>query len=139
MRRYINSILAGFAIGIAALCFMKGGLYAGAALFAFGLSAIVYSKWPLFTGMAGFFTDWKSFGWLWPMLLLNGIGTFLAAMLGIDMNLGEAAQTLVDVRVGRGFAGCILPAIGCGFIMSVSVKFARQGKWIPKINGIHFP
>lgn len=136
MRRYINSILAGFAIGIAALCFMKGGLYVGAALFAFGLSAIVYSKWPLFTGMAGFFTDWKSFGWLWPMLLLNGIGTFLAAMLGIDMNLGEAAQTLVDVRVGRGFAGCILPAIGCGFIMSVSVKFARQGKWIPLILGI---
>lgn len=136
MRRVINSILSGFAIGIAALCFLKGGLYVGAALFAFGLSGIVYSKWPLYTGMAGFFTNRKEFMALWPMLLLNVVGTFLGALLGIDMNLQEAAGALVEVRVNRGFVGCILPAIGCGFIMTMSVKFAREGKWIPLLLGI---
>lgn len=136
MKFYINSILSGFAIGIAALCFLKGGSIIGAALFSFGLAGIIYSQWPLFTGKAGFFTDLKTFGYLWPMLICNIFGTWLASFLGIDMNLGEAAQTLVDVRVGRGFGGCILPAIGCGFIMSVSVRFAREGKWIPLLLGI---
>ncbi|MDE7413754.1 MAG: formate/nitrite transporter family protein [Muribaculaceae bacterium] len=136
MRKYVNSILSGMAIGIAALCFLKGGLYVGAALFAFGLSGIIYSGWPLFTGLAGFFTTKRDFAELWPILVCNGIGTFLGAVLGLDMGLEEAAAALVDVRVNRGFFGCLLPAIGCGFIMSVSVKFARQGKWIPLLLGI---
>lgn len=134
--RMVNSVLAGFSIGVAAVCYLKGGLYIGAALFAFGLSAIVYSRWPLFTGLAGFFTTRRDFALLWPILLLNALGTFLASRLGIDMNLGEAAEAAVSIRVGRGFAGCLLPAIGCGFIMSVSVRYARQGKWIPLILGI---
>ncbi|MDE6717227.1 MAG: formate/nitrite transporter family protein [Muribaculaceae bacterium] len=136
MRKIINSILSGFAIGIAALCFLKGGLYIGAALFSFGLSGIIYSRWPLFTGLAGFFGDRRDFVSLWPILILNVVGTFCGAMLGIDMNLQEAACAMVDVRVGRGFAGSLLPAIGCGFIMSVSVRFAREGKWIPLLLGI---
>lgn len=136
MRQYLNSILSGFAIGIAAICFLKGGLYIGAALFAFGLSGIIYSKWPLFTGLAGFFTNRKDFYMLWPILLLNIFGTALGVLLGWDMHLEEAARTLVEARVSRGFLGCIPPAIGCGFIMSVSVRFAREGKWIPLLLGI---
>ncbi|MBD5330274.1 MAG: formate/nitrite transporter family protein [Bacteroides sp.] len=136
MKKYVDSILSGFAIGIAALCFLKGGLYIGAALFAFGLSGIIYSKWPLYTGKAGFFSNWKELAWLVPMLLLNIAGTYLATWLGVDMNLEEAASKLVEVRVNRGFLGCLLPAIGCGFIMTMSVKFAREGKWIPLLLGI---
>lgn len=134
--RYLYSMLSGFAIGIAAICFLKGGLYAGAALFAFGLAAVVYSRWPLYTGMAGFFMNGREFLTLWPVLIFNVAGTFLAALMGWDMNLGEAAGALVSVRVARGFTGCLLAAIGCGFIMSVSVKFAREGKWIPLLLGI---
>lgn len=136
MTKYLNSILAGFSIGIAAICYLKGGVYIGAALFAFGLSAIVYSKWPLYTGAAGFFKTVGEFGALWPMLLLNVIGTYLASCLALDMNLAEAAAVPVDIRMARGFWGCLLPAIGCGFIMSVSVKYARRGQWIPLLLGI---
>lgn len=134
--KYIYAVLAGIAIGIAAICYLKGGLYVGAALFASGLSAIVYSKWPLFTGMAGFFNSREDFYQLIPVLLFNVFGTFLGAQLGADMNLGEAASVLVDVRVRRGFWGCLLPGIGCGFLMTVSVKYAREGKWIPLLLGI---
>ncbi|MBD5237704.1 MAG: formate/nitrite transporter family protein [Bacteroidales bacterium] len=136
MRFYINSILAGFSIGIAAICYLKGGSVIGAALFAFGLSAVIYSQWPLFTGKAGFFMDRKQFFQLLPMLICNIFGTWLAAQMGMDMNLGEAAAGCVDVRVARGFIGNILPAVGCGFIMSVSVRFAKEGKWIPLLLGI---
>lgn len=129
-------MLSGFGIGIAAICFLKGGLYIGAALFAFGLSAVIYSRWPLYTGLAGFFKNRREFIALWPVLLFNITGTFLGAMLGWDMNLGEAAGTLVAIRVARGFWGCLIAAIGCGFIMSVSVKYARQGQWIPLLLGI---
>lgn len=134
--KYLNCILAGFSIGIAAVCYLKGGVYIGAVLFAFGLSAIVYSKWPLYTGASGFFKNWGEFGFLWPMLLLNICGTALAACMALDMNLGEAAAVPVDIRLARGFWGCLVPAIGCGFIMSVSVKYARQGHWIPLLLGI---
>lgn len=134
--KYFYSILAGFSIGLAAVCFLKGGVYIGAALFAFGLSAVVYSKWPLFTGAAGFFDSRKTFLALWPMICLNVLGTFLAALIAHDMNLSEAASVLVNVRMNRGFLGCLVAGIGCGFIMSVSVKFARQDKWIPLLLGI---
>jgi len=136
MMKYLYSLLAGFAIGIAAICFLKGGQLIGAALFSFGLSAVVYSKWPLYTGMAGFFQDRKQFLALWPMLLCNVAGTALATLMTIEMNLGEAAAPLVEARLSRGFTGCLLPAIGCGFIMSVSVKYARKGQWIPLLLGI---
>ena len=134
--KYLYSLLAGFSIGIAAICFLKGGQLVGAALFSFGLSAVVYSKWPLFTGMAGFFGTRREFAALWPMLLANAAGTAAATLMAIDMNLAEAASTLVEIRVSRGFAGCLLPAVGCGFIMSVSVKYARKGQWIPLLLGI---
>lgn len=134
--KYVYSVLAGVAIGIAAICYLKGGLYIGAALFASGLSAIVYSKWPLFTGMAGFFKDRSGFMALWPMLLFNITGTFLGVQIGADMHLEEAASVLVDVRLQRGFLGCLLAGIGCGFLMTVSVKYARQGQWIPLLLGI---
>lgn len=134
--KYLGAVLAGMAIGIAAICYLKGGLLIGAALFASGLSAMVYSKWPLYTGMAGFFMTRKDFMTLWPVLLANIFGTFLGIQLGADMNLQEAAMPLVEIRLQRGFWGCLLPAIGCGFLMTVSVKYARQGKWIPLILGI---
>lgn len=134
--KYLYALLAGFSIGIAAICFLKGGQLVGAALFSFGLSAVVYSKWPLYTGMAGFFRTRREFLELWPILLANVAGTAAATLMAIDMNLSETASALVEIRMNRGFAGCLLPAVGCGFIMSVSVKYARKGQWIPLLLGI---
>ena len=73
---------------------------------------------------------------LFPILLFNILGTFLGVQLGADMNLVEAASALVEIRIQRGFWGCFVPAIGCGFLMTVSVKYARQGQWIPLLLGI---
>ena len=45
MERLYFSVLAGLAIGIAAICNLASGGIIGAALFAFALSAIVCGKW----------------------------------------------------------------------------------------------
>ena len=98
----INPVLAGFSIGIAAVCFLRGGQLIGAALFAFGLSTIVLAS------------------------------TFAMA----NPATVEAAHAIVDLRLSAGFGLCLLYSIGCGFIMTVAVKYARAGQWIPLLLGI---
>lgn len=130
----INPILAGFTIGIASVCFLRGGQLIGAALFAFGLSTIVLSKWPLFTGAVGFSSDILK---LAKIISLNFIGAIAASTFALtNPNTVEAAHAIVDIRLSSGFGICLLYAIGCGFIMTVAVKYARQGNWIPLLLGI---
>ncbi len=130
----INPVLAGFSIGIAAVCFLRGGQLIGAALFAFGLSTIVLSKWPLFTGAVGFSSDIIK---LLKIISLNFVGAILASVFALaNPTTVEAAHSVVDVRLASGFGLCLLYSIGCGFIMTVSVKYARQGQWIPLLLGI---
>lgn len=130
----VNPILAGLSIGIAAVCFLRGGQLVGAALFAFGLSTVVLSKWPLFTGAVGFSSNVRQ---LSLMILLNIIGASLAATFAMtNAAATEAAHSVVDIRLANGFGMCLLYSIGCGFIMTVSVKYARQNQWIPLLLGI---
>lgn len=133
-----RSILGGISIGIAALAFLRGGKLIGAALFAFGLSAIIMSKWALFTGASGFADYRKVSGWVnvFFMLVCNAVGVIIAAMLGGVQESVEAAISVTELRFAaeplKLFGGAIL----CGFIMTVSVMHAREGKWIPLILGI---
>lgn len=133
-----RGFLAGIAIGIAALCFLRGGKLVGAALFAFGLAAIIQSKWALFTGACGFADYRKGVSWfaIILMLLCNGIGVITAAILGAAPESVEAAIKLAEIRyctpLPKVFGGAIL----CGFIMTVSVMHAREGRWLPLILGI---
>ena len=133
-----RSILAGVAIGIAGLCFLRGGKLVGAALFAFGLSAIILSKWALFTGACGFADYRKPVSWVsvFMMLALNAVGVILACQLGSYPESITAAAEMAELRlntpVPKLFGGSIL----CGFIMTVSVMHAREGKWLPLLLGI---
>ena len=129
-----NPVLAGFSIGIAAVCFLRGGQLIGAALFAFGLSTIVLSRWPLFTGAVGFSSDILQ---LAKIISLNFVGAVLASTFAMaNPATVEAAHAIVDLRLSAGFGLCLLYSIGCGFIMTVAVKYARAGQWIPLLLGI---
>lgn len=136
MKNIYLSVLAGVAIGIAAICNLKSGGIIGAALFAFALSAIVWNKWILFTGKAGFAGSRKEWIDLIPMLLYNAVGVVLAVYLSCCTKaVMPAVSAIVEARKSSGF-GVILPSILTGLIMTVSVKSAREGQWIPLLLGI---
>lgn len=133
-----RGLLAGIAIGIAALCFLRGGKLVGAALFAFGLAAIIQSKWALFTGACGFADYRKGISWfaIFFMLLCNGIGVMAAAILGAYPESVQAAADLTELRYSTPLPKIFGGAVLCGFIMTVSVMHAREGRWLPLILGI---
>ena len=136
MKNFYYCVLAGIAIGIAAICNLASGGIIGAALFAFALSAIVCCKWTLFTGKAGFFSTRKEFIDLVLILFYNAIGVALAVLLSDSvMALGENAIRIVELRKAAGLR-VIMPSVLTGMIMTVSVKCAREGQWLPLVLGI---
>ena len=136
MTKVYYSVIAGITIGIAAICNLKTGGIIGASLFAFALSAIVWNKWILFTGKAGFASNRKEWIDLLPMLLYNAIGVGLAVLMSCCLDTAsDAAHTIVNARKCSG-AFVIFPSILTGLIMTVSVKSAREGQWIPLLLGI---
>lgn len=136
MKKFYNSVLAGIAIGIAGVCNLKSGGIIGAALFAFALSAIVCCKWVLYTGKAGFASNLKEFGDLVIILFYNAIGVCTAVLLSNTIGvLDDNAQNIIELRKAAGVM-VILPSILTGLIMTVSVKCARQGQWLPLLLGI---
>lgn len=136
MNKLYYSVLAGMAIGIAGICNLASGGIIGAALFAFALATIVSNKWILFTGKAGFFTNTKEFIDLALILFYNTIGVGLAVLLSDTfIRLGENAHHIVELRKNAGW--CVLtPSILTGFIMTVSVKCAREKQWLPLLLGV---
>lgn len=123
-----KAILAGICIGIASMMFLNVGGIVGAILFSFGLLAVVNYKWNLFTGLAGFTKDWK---FLLLVLLFNIVGCGLVSLL-----VPTAINAIVVARLAVGWFKCFFLAIGCGFIMTTSVKFAREGNYLPLLFGV---
>lgn len=119
-----KGILGGLSIGIAALCFLKGGKLIGAALFAFGLSAIILGKWKLFTGESGFADYRKPISSISIILLLlcNAIGVVLAATLGGSADAATAAMKMAELRFATPWPQLLGGSVLCGFIMTVSVQ-----------------
>lgn len=136
MKKFYFSLLAGMAIGIAGICNLKSGGIIGAALFAFALSAIVSCKWILFTGKAGFATNLKEFIDLIVILFYNAIGVGTAVVLSNTIGVLDVnAQAIIELRKAAG-PMVIFPSILTGLIMTVSVKCAREGQWLPLLLGI---
>ena len=114
MKKVYLSVLAGVAIGIAAICNLKSGGIIGASLFAFALSAMVWNKWILFTGKAGLAGTRKEWFELVPMLFYNAVGVVLAVYMSCCVEaVMPAAMKLVEARKAAGF-GIILPSILTG-------------------------
>lgn len=139
-----SSIFAGIAIGTAGFGFLASGVQAeaygslvGAVLFCFGLLTVVGYKLKLYTGTAGFIRK-NEVGELYLILLGNIIGCLCVALLSRVSPLGiqEAAQNILELRLKTGALRCGLLGIGCGFIMTTAVQFARQKQYMPLLFGV---
>lgn len=132
-----SSFLAGFCIGIAGFGYLAEKSIIGAVLFAFGLLTVVHYALKLYTGTAGFIKKGEV-GQLLFILGGNLLGCLAVAMLVrcSPMPLQDVAQKILEGRLQMGpLRGGVL-AIGCGFIMTTAVTFARQGKNLPLLFGV---
>lgn len=131
------SILAGIFIGIAGFGYLAVGGIAGAVLFAFGLIGVVSYKCKLFTGTAGYVTkdNWLNLIWI---LIGNLVGTFLIGLMSrvSPMNLNEAADKILVVKTSIPAGHLFVLAIGCGFLMTTAVEFARKDHWLPLLFAV---
>ena len=142
-KTFRSAVIAGFTIGLAGFGYLSmiGVLngVVGAIVFAFGLLTIVAYKLKLFTGTAGFISMNKSvFGTLFLILIGNVIGCgIVALMTRLSPNdINCVAEHILTGRIVNGPLKSGILAIGCGFIMTTAVNFARQGKWLPLILGV---
>lgn len=131
------SILAGIFIGIAGFGYLAVGGIFGAVLFAFGLIAVVSYQCKLFTGTAGYVTKetWPDLSWI---LIGNLIGTFLIGLVSkvSPMNLSEAANKIISLRMSTPTGHLFILAIGCGILMTTAVEFARKNNWLPLLFAV---
>ena len=142
-----SSMLSGIAVGIAGWGYLACTNIIGAVLFSFGLLTVVHYKLKLYTGTAGFValrTDdgksrWlKAIGELLFILAGNIVGCLLVSLLSrlSPLELGESAQKILEGRLAIGPLRAGLLAIGCGFIMTTVVTFAREGKPLALLFGV---
>ena len=139
MRKIIPlAILAGICISIGCVVNLRVGGVAGAVLFAFGLTTVVYYGLKLYTGTAGFIRMKGDWTMLCLVLLGNIIGCLLSAWLiaYAQPDCIEPASKILAGRLAKGPLACFLLAIGCGFIMTTAVEFARKGKMLPLLLGV---
>lgn len=127
-----RSILSGIFISLGAAIYLKLGGIVGAIMFTFGLLCVVHYKTPLYTGTAGFidFKNYKEWRYLFIILIGNVLGCFLLSFINVDSTL------IIESRISAGYLNCLLNSIGCGFIMTIIVKAARDRNIIPVLFGI---
>jgi formate/nitrite transporter FocA (FNT family) len=132
------AILAGICISIGCVVNLRVGGVAGAVLFAFGLTTVVYYGMKLYTGTAGFIRSKGDWSMLALVLIGNIIGCLLSAWLigYAQPDCIEPASSILAGRLAKGPWACFLLAIGCGFIMTTAVEFARKGKMLPLVFGV---
>ena len=148
---FSSSVLSGIAVAIAGwgylACCSKELEVFGAVMFSFGLLTVVNYKLKLYTGTAGFVplrhedgsSRWlKAIGELLFILFGNIVGCLLVSLLArlSPIELGEQAQKILEARLNVGPLYAGLLAIGCGFIMTTVVTFAREGKPLTLLFGV---
>lgn len=142
-----SSVLSGIAVAIAGWGFLAVPNIIGGVLFSFGLLTVVNYKLKLYTGTAGFVklryddgsSRWlKAIGELLFILVANIFGCLLVSLLTrmSPIELGEQAQKILASRLAIGPLRAGLLAIGCGFIMTTVVTFAREGKPLALLFGV---
>lgn len=133
-----SAVVAGISIGIAGFGNLAIGGIIGPIVFAFGLCTVVCYQLRLYTGTAGFIQSPRELGRLLLILLGNIVGCLLVGLLArvSPLPIQEGAQKILEARLAAGALRCGLLAIGCGFIMTAAVRFARQGQWLPLLFGV---
>lgn len=135
---FARSILAGMAISIGCVVFLRVGGVAGAVLFAFGLLTCVHFKLPLYTGTAGFVMDRRELCELFFILGGNIAGCLLMAlaMKSSVVGLSDLAGSVTAKRIALQPWQILILSCMCGFIMTTAVKFARAGSFLPLLFGV---
>lgn len=135
---FSKAILAGFCISIGCIVNLKVGGVAGAVLFSFGLLTVVHYGYLLYTGKAGFFDRKHDKRFLLMVLTGNIVGCALFAMMAryATPEIVENATTIFQSRLHKGPAVCFFLAIGCGFIMTVAVRWGREKQYLPLLFGV---
>ena len=147
MNTFRLAILSGIAVCIAGWGYLACTNIIGAVLFSFGLLTVVGYKLPLYTGTAGFIplrdeqgrNCWMSaIGKLLFILLGNITGCLLVSLFArlSPIDLGAAAQKILEGRLAIGPLRAGLLAVGCGFIMTTVVTFARENNPLPLLFGV---
>ncbi|MBP5257610.1 MAG: formate/nitrite transporter family protein [Prevotella sp.] len=133
-----SAIVAGICISIGCVVNLRVGGVAGAVLFAFGLTAVVSYALKLYTGTAGFIRAKGDWTMLLVVLIGNIIGCGLCALAFTysQPDIIEPDTAIVTGRLAKGPLPCGILAIGCGFIMTTAVEFARKGKFLPLLLGV---
>lgn len=132
-----SSLLAGICIGIAGFGYLAEKSIIGAVTFSFGLLTVVHYGLKLYTGTAGFIQK----GQLGELLFILGGNLIGCLLVGLmvrcsPMPLQDVAQKILEGRLNIGpIRGGIL-SIGCGFIMTTAVTFARKEKNLPLLFGV---
>ncbi len=129
--------MSGIAIGIAGIGFLATRDIVGSVLFSFALITVVSYKLKLYTGTAGFIKR-NEVPYLLYVLAGNLVGCFIMALLArcSPLELQASAQNLLEGRLATGPLRGGLLAIGCGFIMTTAVTFARKGNNLPLLVGV---
>ena len=146
-KTFRSAMLSGIAVAIAGWGYLAYKDIVGAVLFSFGLLTVVNYKLKLYTGTAGFvpFRDengksclLKSIGDLLLILAANIFGCLVVSLLSrcSPLELGASAQAILESRIAVGPLKAGLLAIGCGFIMTTVVTFAREGKPLALLFGV---
>lgn len=139
-----SSILAGMAIGCGGYGFLASGIQSeaygqlfGAILFSFGLITVVAYKLALYTGTAGFIRK-NEVGNLFVILGGNIVGCIVMGLLSrlSPLDMQDAAQNVLSLRLERGPLRCGLLGIPCGFMMTTAVTFARKQHYIPLLLAV---
>lgn len=132
-----SAFIAGLCIGIAGFGYLAEKNIIGAVLFSFGLLAVVGYSLKLYTGTAGFFKKGE-FSQVLLILFGNilGCGAMSLILRCSPLPLQETAQGIMEARLALGPVKGGILAIGCGFIMTTIVTFAREGKNLPMLFGI---
>lgn len=136
-KTFRSAVMAGFTVGLAAFGYLCIGGVVGAVVFAFGLLTVVAYKLSLFTGTAGFIRK-NEIPSLLLILLGNVIGCLVVSLMTrVSANdLQSAAQGIIQSRIDNGALRSGVLAIGCGFIMTTAVTFARKGNLLPLLFGV---
>lgn len=137
-KTFRSAVVAGICIGIAGFGNLAIGGIAGPVVFAFGLSSVVLYKLKLFTGTAGFIQSPSELKDLMVILAGNILGCLIVGLLArvSPLPIQESAAKILSGRLSAGIFQSGLLAVGCGFIMTTAVRFARQNQWLPLVFGV---
>lgn len=132
-----SAFMSGVFVGIAGFGYLATRDIVGSVLFAFALLGVVHYKLKLYTGSAGFVVP-RELGQLALILGGNILGCLAVALLAraSAMPLTDAAENFLSARLALGPLRGGLLAIGCGFIMTTAVTFARKGSFFPLLFGV---